>query len=404
MSMNIDAIAPTKSLNQFQDINQFKERFKTIGRKYRKDVIDARQTRTLPQGLWTNLAEEGLFSIVTSQSYGYLQGVVLLSAALESLSYGILDGGVAISLISQIGLCISTLDRYASEHVRNKYLDRLTSGREVAAFAITEPQGGSDALHSKSELTPKDDGTYTLSGEKWHITNAPIASVIITFAREKNTNDFFAVLVDANWSGVEVSQPLKPAGLRGSPVGSISFREVSVPETHILGKNIEGKNILNNAFLMERILSPFPMIGIVQHLIEKVLSYSTSRKVFGQPIGNNQHIQRRITDMKIGLDTLDALANSTLQKFSEGQNISLEASLGKMYGARILMEAGINAAQIYGSYGIQEGTGFTEALLDGISATIAGGTEEVHRSVIYGQMLLQYRRSRYRSNKKKVNL
>ncbi len=397
-------MVPTKSLSQFENIDQFQERFRIIGSEYRQDAIDAWQIRSLPQDLWKKLAEEGLFSIATNQGFGYPQGIALLSTALESLSYGMLDGGIAISLISHIGLCISSIDRYASDYIKNKYLNVLTNGQEIAAFAITEPHGGSDALQTRTELTPKDDETYILSGEKWHITNAPVASVIITFARETSTNQFVAVLVDANWTGVEVSKPLKPAGLRGSPVASITFRQVSVPKIHLLGKDTEGSNILRNAFILERILSPFPMIGIVHNLIDKVFSYSRSRKVFGHPIGNNQHIQRRITDMKIGLDTLVALANSTLQKFSDKQDVSLEASLVKMYAAHILTETATNAVQIYGSYGLQEGIGFTEALLDGIAATIAGGTEEIHRSVIYEQMLRQYRRREHRTNKDISNL
>jgi isovaleryl-CoA dehydrogenase len=373
------------------DLPQFRERFRNIGINHCEDAINACKTITLPIKFFKSLAKEGLFSLITNQEFGRSKGTLLLADALENLAYGFLDGGIAISLISHIGLCISTIDRYASECVKEKYLKDLVSGEKIAAFAITELHGGSNALISQSELISKSDGSYILNGEKWHITNAPIASIIITFACLKGTNEFTALLVGAKSPGVKI-QPLKPSGLRGSPVGSITFNNVTISKENILGQGVEGRKILQSAFLMERILSPFPMIGLVEHLTDKAVEYSVTRKVMGRSIGNHQHIQRRITDMKIGLETIRAIANIAINKFSEGDDVSLESSMAKMYAARILTDVATNAIQVYGSYGIQPETGFTQALLDGIAATIAGGTEEIHRSVIYGKMLRQYSR------------
>jgi isovaleryl-CoA dehydrogenase len=381
------------------NLSKFQENFREIGCRCRIESISAWRQNTLPNDLWQQLATAELFSILTNQSLGHRQGIRWLARALEGLAYGLLHQGITVSLISHIGLCLSTIDRYAQPSVKDKYLHRLTNGQEIAVFAATEPQVGLNTFHAKSELIAKDDEHYILSGEKWHIHNAPLASVIITFAHFQENNDLVAVLVDANKAGVEILSPPTANELRGSPVSSVIFNQVIIPKTHILGQGIAARRILKDAVMIEKILSPFSVIGITEHLIDKALNHAKSCQLLGKPLGNHQHFQQRITEMKIGLETMRALANSTLQKYCAEENISLEAAMTKMYIDRVSADVYINAMKIYMSYGIPAEMGFTEALLDGMTTTITGETEESHRSIMYNQMLRQHHPKELKSEK-----
>src|SRR5262245_32037930 len=209
-----------------------RDRFEAIGRAHQALAQQGREARHLPQGLWEKLASEGLFTTYLRE--GPNEGMAFAAAAIEGLSHGILDGGTGISLVSHMGLCLWTIARYARSPIREHYLEPLSTGKSLAAFATAEPHGGSDAQRLTAQLKPSPKG-FVLTGEKWSITNAPVASIVITTGRELHTHHPISVLVDPAWPGVE-RHTLKPVGIRSSPTGRIVFQDVEIPESHVLGR------------------------------------------------------------------------------------------------------------------------------------------------------------------------
>ncbi|HIJ37582.1 MAG TPA: acyl-CoA/acyl-ACP dehydrogenase [Rhodospirillaceae bacterium] len=363
---------------------EIRDRFYSLGNDFRNDVSTSRLSGRLPKNLWLELCKAGLFS--DEDLTNNYERIHFVAPALEGLCHAIQDGGVAISIISQVGLSLPALKEHGTSDIHKECLDGLLSGSEIIAFAITEKQGGSDAYALQTTIYD-DGGDYILRGHKWNITNIPEADWVIVVARHFNSNNPLIVLVNTAWSGVEVTSPHSPVGMRSSPIGSIKFSDVFIPKEAILGHPAQGKSIVRKAFLRERILTPFPIIGCMAGLCERAVLYSCQRRISGTPIRKHQYIQKRITDVKINLESTRVLAYDALTKYIDGAESSLNSSVAKLYAANAFLNASATVMKIFGSHGYQVDDEIGHMVMDAVGASIAGGTEEVHRKVIFQQLL-----------------
>lgn len=361
---------------------ELRGQYRLVGEQQRDAMREAYASRTFGWPLWRGMVSEGLMDLVDDDPGPSL---VNLAAAMEGLAYGSRDGGFLIVPITHCALGMSVLRAEADPEIREHYLKRLRTGEEILAFAITEPAGGTDAFRPTATLR-SDGGMLVLDGSKWHITSAPIAAMSIVWAADPASNDIAGVLVEHDWPGVEASAPLRPAGTHSAPVGSLTFSSVEVPDTHVLGRG-RGRAVLSAALVRERVLAGFAAIGLIEMALRHALEFSVSRQVFGAPIASHQHVQRRLCDIKLRLDTARALGHRALEKALAGERFVLEASQLKMYGIRCAMEAAVEAMQTCGSYGLQEDAQLYAVMLDCLCGMVAGGTEEAHRLVIMRELV-----------------
>lgn len=362
-------------------LDEVRQAYFDIGLSCRDEVSAARETVALPWSLWKKIAAEGIFRL------DYREHLPVVASALEGLCHAIGDSGVAISIIAQAGLSLPAIQEFGSPRLKDQCLGSLVDGDGLIAFAITEPQGGSDAYSARATLTRDGDG-YRLNGQKWHITNMPDATWIAVLAKLADTQEPVLVVIEAEQDGVEIGRPLSPVGMRSSPIASATFDEVRVAGDAILGSPKITRNIVRQAFVRERILTPFPILGCMDDLCDRAVVYSSTRKVFGSAIGEFQHIQKRLTDAKVLMESTRALAHDALRKYLAGEEASSAASIAKMYSASAFVELSTTILQIFGSHGYGVGDNMGHLILDAVGATIAGGTEEVHRKVIFQEMFL----------------
>jgi alkylation response protein AidB-like acyl-CoA dehydrogenase len=207
--------------------------------------------------------------------------------------------------------------------------------------------------------------------------------VIVTFARTVPDGDYTTVLVDGCADGVRIGPVIETAGFPNSPAAAITFRDVRIEAEQILGAPGEAPTILKAAFLRERLLSPFPVLGFADHAIDAVLDFVARRRSGARPLGEFQYVQGRLTDAAVGVETLRVTAHAAIARYMGGVNASAEASLAKLYAGRVAVALASDAIKVCGSYGLLEATGFPAALADALAATIAGGTEEAQRDVLY---------------------
>jgi alkylation response protein AidB-like acyl-CoA dehydrogenase len=379
-------------------LREIRDQFAEAGRSLQEKAEAARGERALPAGLWQELARRGLFR--NGLEFQGQDGIEYLAAALEGLSYGIRDAGACSSVISSLGLSTYLIARHASPEARERYLRALCDGELIVATAVTEPHGGSDAQGLRTAYQQSGAG-YVLEGEKWSITNTPIADLLIVFAREKDTHQPAAFLVEGRQAGVDRSLALKPSGMGTSPTGRVFLRGVVVSEQNVLGKIGEAISYLNAAFLRERLLLPFLFTGLMERILEEAVEYAHEREVFGKALAELQYTQRRLTDMKVALEVTRSLAHRALAGYMAGQDVSMEASIAKFYGANLATELVQNAMKIAGSYGVQEGE-LDYLLLSALCGTIGGGTEEIQRNTIYHGLYRSYRKKRTRSSAGRV--
>jgi alkylation response protein AidB-like acyl-CoA dehydrogenase len=377
-------------MHRSHDLHQVYRHFQAIGFRHADEVYRCWQAREFPRALWDELGAEGVFAAATRRGSGIPNGMPWLAAAMEGVTNATLDGGFMISVAVHGVFGLGIIDRCAPEPVRECYLDCLCDGSEILAFAVTEHHGGTDALNPRTRVTCGEE-TARVTGRKWHITNAPIASVILALARD-DRGRLVTALIDRDLDGVSVGAALCPAGARTSPVAEITFEDVLVPARQVFRPYHEGRNVLREVLTAEKILGAFPAIGMMERVIQESMTFARGRSTSDRTLTSQQYVQHRLTEMQIALETVRGFAHATLQRFVRGDDVTLEASALKLQAMRLGVETGINAIQACGSYGLQETSRLPMAMLDGLAGTIGGGTEEAQRLIVFTEMVRQRRR------------
>lgn len=319
---------------------------------------------------WTRLEQRG---VLTRLADAELRESAL---CLEREAFESADLGIFLSVIATYGLGAPILREVGRE---------LPKGA-VLSVAITEPNAGSDPRALQSRL--HEEGTQLrLRGQKWCITNAPVATHAIVFCRHTATQRACAVLLDCNQAGVRASAPLHTIGALSSPTGSFDF-DVVVPRTDLLGVIGDGERLMALAFVRERLLAPWPLLGMAARVLQLALRHARVREQFGAPIAQQQHMQARLVRAYEHYLSARALALDTLSTYEGAQPIELRASLVKARAAAMAEHVVREAIAVLASRGVQQAARLGEYLQDAVCASIAGGTEEIHRRVVFDALCM----------------
>ncbi len=341
--------------------------------------------------LWQALGRSGLFGVHMPKQYGGQGlGIWEFSAALEGFSEGCQDMGVLVSFVAQVALVQSALLSYGSQEQLQKWLPPLVSGDKIGCFAITEQGCGSDVRSLK--LAARRDGSgYRLNGLKWNITNAPVADICMTFARldEAGANAISCFITETAKSGLTQSAPFELMGNRGTPIGSLNFDQVALDADSLIGAEGQGLRVLYFGFLVERIFTGVVVSGCMQPLIGECLQYSLKRQAFGRPISDNQYVQGHIVQAYTQLELLRGVMVRGLTELEQGRDCSTLASIIKMLASEALHETCLNAMRIHGNYGYRRDNYYERLLRDSIGLFFAGGTSEIHKHVIWTNLVAE---------------
>lgn len=341
--------------------------------------------------LWRALGSSGLFGVHMPKQYGGQGlGIWEFSAALEGFSEGCQDMGMLVSFVAQVALVQAALISYGSEEQLQRWLPPLISGEKIGCFAITEQGCGSDVRSLK--LAARRDGAgYRLNGMKWNITNAPVADICMTFARldEAGTNAISCFITETAKPGLVQSAPFELMGNRGTPIGSLSFDEVALDADSLVGTEGQGLRVLYFGFLVERIFTGVSIVGCMQPVIDECMQYSLKREAFGRPISDNQYVQGHIVQAYTQLELLRSVVGRGLTELEHGRDCSTLASIIKMLASEAMHEACLNAMRIHGNYGYRRDFHFERLLRDSIGLFFAGGTSEIHKTVIWANLVAE---------------
>lgn len=374
-----------------EELRAVRSHFREVGTGYRDEMYVASQERRAPLSIWKGLAAEGYFSAMTSQGLGYRPGIAWYAAASEGFAYGTRDPGFNIGPVCHGVMALPLVDRLGHPDLKARYLERMMSAEDVTAFAVTEKTGGTDAFHPSSTIT-RAGTDWMLNGSKWHISNTPHAQLALVWVRRDDTGDLAAVLIDLDWDGVTRSDPLKPAGARTSPVASMSFDDVRVPADHLVVAE-HGRTRLTEALIGERLVAGFVGTGVLDSIIDQVMTFAGTRTVFGQKASHFQYVQGRITDIKMDVELLRSICETTMRMFLDGDDVRLQASVIKITAQKAVMKAATNAMLVCGSYGLQDESQLSSTLLDAVTGAVGGGTEEAHRIIIFSEMIRGHKAS-----------
>lgn len=356
-------------------------------------AMDRDKEARFDRDVWNKLAEVGLLGLPVPEQYGGSGADCLTTGlALEALQYGGRDSGLNLSLGAHLTIGCMPIALHGTEAQKQEWLPKFCSGESIGAFAITEPEAGSDTASMKS--TAREDGdSYILNGTKTFITNAELADVITVIARTEGTDTpagaaFSAFLVRTDSPGFEVSRNIPKMGNKSSPTGEISFTDVVVPADAMLGERGSALwKVGFECFAWERTVMIASAVGGMRLGLEQSVKYAKDREAFGKPIGHFGAIQHKLAQMRMRLEMAKLLQRQAAWLKDQGLEHQVEASMAKAYVGDAAVESALDAIQIHGGWGYTTEFEVERGLRDAKLATLGGGTTEIQEMIIARALL-----------------
>ena len=320
--------------------------------------------------------------MISSEFGGAGMGYRDFMVVLEEI--GAVCGSTSTVLITHTSLGSETINRFGSDEQRARWLPNLAAGEKIAAFALTEPQTGSDALGLQTTIT--DDGeSYVLNGTKLFITNASVADVFAVFVtadRGEGYRGVSAIVVERGTPGFEINEQHGKMGMRGSGTAELVFDDCRVPKPNLLGEIGDGYRIALKILDSSRITVAAQCLGLAKGALDQAVSYAKQREAFGRPIATKQAIQFMIADMATELDAARLMVYRSASLYDEGLPYSTESAMAKLYASEVAGRNVDKAVQIHGGIGYFKPTPVERMYRDQRVTEIYEGTSEIQRMVI----------------------
>lgn len=273
----------------------------------------------------------------------------------------------------------------------------LLTLEKVGAWAISEPNSGSDAFGQMKTLAKRDgNGGYIINGSKTWITNGPYADTIVLICKldeegvEPKDRKIVSFILDAGMEGLEQSKPFKKMGIGSSPTGELFFSDLKVGADRLLGGSETGygRSGAKATFMQERAGVAAMALGMVERALELSTAYARDRAQFGRPIGDNQLIQLKLAKMEVARANLQNMVFRYIEMTAAGKQMSLaEASAMKLYAAQTAMEVSTEAVQVHGGYGYMRESRVEQLMRDAKILQIYAGTDEMQIIAIARDLL-----------------
>ena len=344
--------------------------------------------KMFPRDAWKALAREGLAGLPFPAKYGGA-GRDILSYALAVEEISRASAGLGVTLAVHVSLASQPIFWYGNEAQKRRFLVPLAQGKELGSFCLTEPGAGSDVAAMESKALRKGDG-YLLTGRKYFIMNAPVASTLVAFAMTDKSlahRGMSAFLVPRKAPGVRIGKIFDKMGIRASVTSEVVFDEVRVPKENLLGREGDGFKIAMDTLDCGRISIAAKAVGIAQGSLDAAVQYARQRVQFGKPIADLQAIRWMIADMATDIDAARLLTYRAAALTDHGRKHTKEASMAKLFAASTAVEATRKALQIHGGYGYMTDLPLERYYRDAKITEIYEGTSEIQRLVISNELL-----------------
>lgn len=351
-------------------------------------IID--EEERFPYETVEKMAAMNLLAVIVPREYGGASADALsYIIAVEELSKVCAStGGILAALNS---LFCYPLTKYGTEEQKHKFLTPITKGKKLGAFALTEPEAGSDAIRQDTTAIPDGDN-YVINGTKIFISGGDIADFVIVFAkvvpnRKKLRGRITAFIVEKGMPGFSTGTKEKKLGIRASGTSELVFEDCVVPRENILGEVAQGFEIAMDVLDNGRISIGAQALGIATGAFEAATKYSKERKQFGQPICKFQAIQWMLADMSTQIEAARLLVYKAAIYKDEGRPLSMVSAQAKLYASEVAMHTTTKAIQIHGGYGYMRDYPLERYFRDAKITEIYEGTSEIQRLVIASNLL-----------------
>jgi len=350
------------------------------------DEVDEKEEFPIDQ--FRGLAELGLTGMTVPEEFGGSGGEYKdFMVVLEEV--GAACGSTSTVLITHVSLGSQTIFHGGSDEQRQRWLPSLASGEKIAAFALTEPGTGSDALALETSLTKAKNANgedeYVLNGSKLFCTNGAVADVFSVFTnhdKDAGHKGVTAVVVEKGTPGFTINPQHGKMGMKGCATAELVFDNCRIPVENRLGEEGEGYKLALKILDSSRIMIAAQCLGLAKGALDAALSYSKQRVTFGKPIATRQAIQFMMADMAVELDAARLLTYRAAALYDEGLPHGKESAMAKLYASEAAGRIASKALQIHGGVGYFKPSAVERIYRDQRVTEIYEGTSEIQRLVI----------------------
>jgi len=347
------------------------------------------ETGEFPWDNFRKLAELGLTGIPIPEEFGGAGADTLsMAVALEEIARAC--GSTCLTLAAHTSLGTMPIFLFGSDDLKRRYVPPNAKGETIGAYGLTEPGAGSDSGGTQTTATPAPGG-WKINGSKMFMTNASVSHVMTITAvtdREADKHQrISAFVLESKWKGVTVAKKEDKLGCRASDTCYVTFEDVFVPETNLLGERGQGWRYFMEILDAGRIGIGAMALGLAEGAYEKALEYARERKTFGKLIGAHQGVAFMLADMKVEIEAARHLLYHAARLKDSGKPFRLEASMAKLFSSEMAMRVCRNAIQVLGGYGYMTEYGVERYYRDAKLCEIGEGTSEIQRLVISRQIL-----------------
>lgn len=351
-------------------------------------VIERDEQAKFPFEQVQQMGELGFMGMMVSEAYG--------GAGMDTLAYAIaieelskVDASAGVIMSAHNSLVLYGLQEFGTEAQKEKYLKPLASGKKLGAFALSEPEAGSDATSQHSTAEDKGDH-YLVNGIKNWITNGGNADIYLVIAQthpEKQHRGINVLIIEKGMPGFTVGPKENKLGIRSSDTHSLSFNDVKVPKENRIGEDGFGFKFAMKTLDGGRIGIAAQALGIAAGAYQLALAYAKERKTFSKPISEHQAIQFKLADMEVEIEAARMLTYKAAWLKDQGKPFAKEAAMAKLFASEVAMKTTVEAVQIHGGYGYVKEYHVERMMRDAKITQIYEGTSEIQRLVIARDIL-----------------
>jgi alkylation response protein AidB-like acyl-CoA dehydrogenase len=352
-------------------------------------AVEIDREARFPKETFTQLAELGLLGMPIPEEF---EGVGLdsLSSSLVIEELAKACGSTALGVAAHNSLCLWPIYEFGSDDQRARYVADLASGRKLGAFGLTESGAGSDAGGTRTTAV-LDGDHWVLNGTKCFITNANYADTFVVTAltdRSAGTKGgITSFILERGMEGFGIHKGDEKLGMRGSDWGELTFEDVRLPASQVLGE--VGHGFVNFMKTLDggRVGIAALALGLAEGAYELSLRYSEEREAFGKPIAKKQAIAFMLADMATQIEAARGLVRTAALRKDAGLPYSKEAAMAKLFASEMAMKVTYDAIQVHGGYGFTTEYHVERMYRDAKLCTIGEGTSEIQRIVISREIL-----------------
>lgn len=343
--------------------------------------VDAAET--FPAEQFRGLASLGLLGLTVPEAHGGAGGGYQeLAVVIEEVAAAC--GSTSTVFVTHVSLGTATIARFGNETQLNRWIPSLATGSKIAAFALSEPGSGSDAL-ALTTTAVVDGDAYVLNGTKTFITNGDVADVFVVFVnsdRNKGHRGINAVVVERDTPGFSISHLTGKMGMKGSATAELSFQDCRVPIQHRLGDDGRGYSIALSILSSSRVSIAAQCVGLARGAYDAAVKYAGERQTFGKRLADHQAIQFMLADMATEIDAARLLTQRSAWLVDEGKPHVAESAMAKLFASEVAQRVAHKAVQIHGGSGYFRPGKVERIYRDQRVTEIYEGTSEIQRLII----------------------